>query len=57
MTRTGRFFTDDKSLNGTGIRTISPRLNIVPDLVVLVVPETEGAFARAHQITRINIGP
>jgi hypothetical protein len=39
MTRTGRLFTEDKSLNGTGIRTISPRLYIIPDLIVFVIPK------------------
>jgi len=48
MTRTGRLFTDDKSLKGTGIRTISPRLYIIPDLIVFVVPETKRTFARLY---------
>jgi len=48
MTRTGRLFTEDKSVNGTGIKTISPRLYIIPDLIVFVVPKSQRAFARFY---------
>src|SRR5581483_2794 len=51
---TGRRFCDDKSVNGTGTRTMSPWAGIVPVLVVgRVIPEAEATGGRGRQVGRL----
>lgn len=53
MIITGLCFCEDKSVNGTGTRTISPCLNIVPILIINgIIPKIQASFWSKHQIVK-----